>query len=621
MTTPTSGRRARGRLASTLRLWRITGKALRLVHDGDPRTFWKSASSQIVGALGNVALVYAGKITVSLLLETQRHGIKVADFLWPVALLSVATAITGSAAALRAQQQRLLGEHATRLAWGRLLSVTSRIELEVYESPHFYDRLERLQTNTMSRPIGVANAVLGIVSGVVGIVGLTIALATIAPVLIVPLILGAGPSLWLARKASDSEFAFVTAFSDTWRRRFYLRELLTSRDPAKEVRAFEASELLLDRHETLTVAYVEGLKRQVRKRQNYSAATVVVSALLLAATLALLVWLLDRGRLSLQAAAAAIIAIRLLSTQLSSLFGSVGSIVESGVFLEEYEAFVNSPTADASAPGGATPLRSSVQVRGLTYRYPGAGVDALSDVDLDIPAGQIVALVGENGSGKTTLAKVVGGLYAPSTGTVAWDGTVVSTDDRALLRASTAVIFQDFVRYHLSLRDNVGLGNAARLTGPPDERLDEDVRNALTLAGATFVDSLPLGLDTILSREYAGGTELSGGQWQRVALARALFRSSQLVVLDEPSASLDPRAEHELFSDVRRLVAGRAALFVSHRYGNLHLADRIYVLQEGRVVEHGSHDELLAAEGVYASLYRLQADAYAAGLGGQPLEA
>jgi ATP-binding cassette subfamily B protein len=291
--------------------------------------------------------------------------------------------------------------------------------------------------------------------------------------------------------------------------------------------------------------------------------------------------------------------------------------VESGVFLEEFEEFVKSaPVTDAVA-AASTPLVESVDLHGVTYRYPGAVVDALAHVDLHIPAGEIVALVGENGSGKTTLAKIVGGLYAPTSGAVSWDGTEVAPEDRRRLRASTAVIFQDFVRYHLSVRDNVALGDPDRLAVGHDAALDDDVRAALRLAGATFVDALPQGLDTILSREYTGGTELSVGQWQRVALARALFRSAPLVVLDEPSASMDPRAEHELFADVRRLVAGRAALFVSHRYGNLHLADRIYVMQAGSVVEHGTHDELLATGGVYASLYRLQADAYAAGLLGQ----
>ncbi|MDQ1701958.1 MAG: ATP-binding cassette, subfamily bacterial [Frankiaceae bacterium] len=609
-----------GRLASTRRLWRITGEALRLVRDGHPRTFWKSAAAQVVGALGTIAIVYAAKITVSLLLETQRQGINIGDFVGPVVLLSLATAITGSAAASRAQQQRVLGEHASRLAWARLLAVTSRVDLEVYESPEFFDRLERLQSNTITRPIAVANAVLGIVSGLVGIVGLMIALATIAPLLVVPLVLGAAPSLWLAKKASDSEFAFASAYGEIWRRRHYLRDLLTSRDPAKEVRAFEASDLLIGRHETLTDEYAAALGRQVRKRQLLSVATVAVSAFLLAGTLALLVYLLDRGRVSLQSAAAAIIAIRLLSTQLSSLFGSVGSIVESGVFLEEFEEFVgNTPVADVPA-ASRRELSRSVDLHGVTYHYPGTTVEALAGVDLHIPAGEIVALVGENGSGKTTLAKIVGGLYAPTSGTVSWDGAPIGPDDRQQLRASTAVIFQDFVRYHLSLRDNVALGDPDRLSAGADAQLDDDVRRALALAGAGFVSTLPDGLDTILSREYTGGTELSVGQWQRVALARALFRSAPLVVLDEPSASMDPRAEHELFADVRRLVAGRAALFVSHRYGNLHLADRIYVMQAGRVVEHGSHDELLAAGGVYASLYRLQADAYAAGLLGQARE-
>lgn len=622
-TTQTSRGGVRGRLASTARLWRITRAAVALVRRGHPPTFWKSAAAQVVGAFGSVAIVFAGKLTVNLLLDTQRNGLRVADFVGPIALLAVATGITGSASALRAQQQRLLGEHATRLAWGQLLAVTSRVDLEVYESPTFFDRLERLQANTISRPITVANAVLGIISGFVSIVGLTVALAAIEPWLVVPLLLGAGPSLWLARKASDSEFAFSAAFSELWRRRHYLRDLLTSREPAKEVRAFDTSHLLLDRQEVLTVEYAAALGRQVRKRQLYSLATITVSTLLLVVTLSLLVYLLDRRALSLASAAAAIIAIRLLSTQLSALFASLGSIVESGVFLEEFQAFVTTTSVTSDQPATPRALRSAVDVRDVHYRYPGTSDDVLRGVDLRIPAGQVVALVGENGSGKTTLAKIVGGLYAPSSGTVTWDGDIVSGDARPALRASTAVIFQDFVRYRLTLRDNVALGDPSRLAAARDggdPQLDDDIRQALRLAGASFTDGLAQGLDTVLSREYSGGTDLSVGQWQRVALARALFRSAPLVVLDEPSASLDPRAEHELFADVRRLVAGRAALFVSHRYGNLHLADHIYVLEAGQVVESGTHDELLAAGGVYCSLYRLQADAYAAGLGGQSLE-
>jgi ATP-binding cassette subfamily B protein len=350
----------------------------------------------------------------------------------------------------------------------------------------------------------------------------------------------------------------------------------------------------------------------VRLRQLYAVGGVLVTAALLAGTLVLLVVMLENGTLSLAQAGAAVVAIRLLSGQLGTLFSAAGNIIESGVFLVEFDEFVAStpvPSAPAQPP---LPLASGVRVEGLSYRYPGADRDALTGIDLEIPAGRVVALVGENGSGKTTLAKIVGGLYPPSEGVVRWDGAVIDEADRARLRASSAVIFQDFVRYRMPVRENVALGDPDRLT-TADPALDDHVIGALRQSNvdlAGFAD----GLDTVLSREFRGGTELSGGEWQRIALARALFRSAPLVVLDEPSAALDPRAEHELFSDVRRLVEGRAALFVSHRYGNLHLADRIYVMRDGRIAESGSHEELLAAGGVYAQLYRLQADAYAAGV-------
>lgn len=218
-----------------------------------------------------------------------------------------------------------------------------------------------------------------------------------------------------------------------------------------------------------------------------------------------------------------------------------------------------------------------------------------------------MALVGENGSGKTTLAKLLAALYEPDAGTVRWDGVDVSGYARDGLRRSVAVVFQDFVRYHLTARDNVGLGQV--------DRIDDDAAIAAAARRAgidTVVDGLPHGWDTYLSKMFTGGRDLSVGQWQRVALARAFFRDAPFVILDEPSASLDPRAEHALFQSLRELLGGRTVLFISHRFSTVRTADRIYVLDGGRVTEHGSHDELMARDGHYAELFRLQAAAYLA---------
>jgi ATP-binding cassette subfamily B protein len=229
-------------------------------------------------------------------------------------------------------------------------------------------------------------------------------------------------------------------------------------------------------------------------------------------------------------------------------------------------------------------------------------------VSLTVRAGEVVALVGENGSGKTTLAKLLAGLYQPETGQVRWDGVDIATVDPEQLRRSIAVIFQDFVRFHLTARDNVAFG---RVEAADDE---PGIRAAARQAGAEeFLAALPKGYDTLLGPQFEGGTDLSVGQWQRVALARAFFREAPFVVLDEPTAALDSRAEHELFERIRTLLAGRTVLLISHRFSSVRTADRIYVLEAGRVVETGTHEELMRSRGLYAELFSLQAAAYLAG--------
>ena len=244
-------------------------------------------------------------------------------------------------------------------------------------------------------------------------------------------------------------------------------------------------------------------------------------------------------------------------------------------------------------------------VDSITFTYPSSTQPALIEVSMQIERGEVVALVGENGSGKSTLAKLLAGLYRPDTGAVTWDGVDISSIDQAEFSRRVAIIFQDFLRYHLSASDNIGLGRHESAGDRPA------IERAAEQAGADgLIGKLARGYDTLLGPEFLGGVDLSVGQWQRMALARAFFRNAPLVILDEPTAALDARAEHDLFERIRSLLQGRTVLLISHRFSSVVNADRIYVLHEGRLVEEGTHQELLAAGDRYAEMFHLQAAAY-----------
>jgi ATP-binding cassette subfamily B protein len=575
----------------------LVAAAAREVRRADPRGTLAAAVLQLVGAAAALGVVAAGKLVFDAILTPEQAGVALVPALLALAFL---TALSGSIGALQTQQHRLLGERVGQRVWDRLLDTTSRADLFTYESSGFATALERVQQNALTRPFVVTTALLGLSGGLLGVATMSAVLVGIEP-LLVPVLLAAGlPAVLLARWASRTEFAFAHRLTTTHRRRTYLRRLLTQRPYAAELRAFASAGALRERHRALNAEVTAAFRAQVRRRQVIAVLTTLGVGLALTAALLVILELVGRGSISLAEAGAAAIAVRLLSVQLSTMFSSVGGLLESAPFLADLERFVAS-VPPARPPGRKRPLADRVLLRGVSFRYPEQERPAVDAVDIEIRAGEVVALVGENGSGKTTLAKIVAGLYEPAAGTLLWDGDAqVPAED---VRASVSVVLQDFVRYQMTVRDNIAVAE-------PDAP-DEGAADAARRAGALeVVRRLPAGMDTMLGRDLDEGVDLSGGQWQRLALARALYRDTPLLVLDEPSATLDPRAEHELFADVRAVLDGRAALLISHRFSSTRLADRIYVLDAGRVVECGTHDELMARAGQYAELYGLQAAAY-----------
>jgi ATP-binding cassette subfamily B protein len=587
----------------------VAREAVKVARRANPGLFYLCAIAQLGVAVLLALQVLLGQLAIDAILDAEATDGSVRDVLPALTGLVAAGALSSFAATFQVQGQRLLGEHVRRATLDDTLAVTTAVDLETFESPEFFDDLQRVQTNALVQPMVLAQGLITMLGGVLGAIGLTVALVAIEPLLVPILFLSAIPLWLLSRKTGGLEFRFNFAQTPGHRLRLYLVRTLTGRGEAKELRAFGLGPVLRERWERSYAGFLDDYRAHVRRRLLLGLGGTLATVVVTSAAFALLVAFVLDGRVSLAGAGAAVLAIRLLATRIEEIFKGITGLFESSLFLEDLYRFLErapSATSDqASAAGAELPPFGELVLDDVHFSYPHADREALGGVSLRIGAGEVVALVGENGSGKTTLAKVLGALFSPTDGRVLWDGTDMQQLDRRAIRRQIGVIFQDFVRYQLTARENIGFGRAEAV----HDR--EAIADAAQQAGAAaFLERLPEGYETNLGKEFSGGYDLSLGQWQRMALARAFFRQARLLVLDEPTASLDARSEHELFEYVQALAHGRSVLLISHRFSTVKSADRIYVLHDGKIVEEGTHDELVALGGRYAELFNLQAAAY-----------
>jgi ATP-binding cassette, subfamily B, bacterial len=588
------------------RLTRLMARSLSIVWQSARTPFLALIGLQLLNAIALALQIFAVQLALTAVLEIS--GTRDPwSLVQPVLLLAGLTAVTAVIASVQVGLGRYSGELVVAVMWKRVLRVATRVDLRKFESARFYDRLQRVQANALTRPYQITHGLVATTGGAAASAGLLIAIVWVHPALLPLLLVGAVPVLLTSRRQSQLESDFLAKQTDSTRLRSYLTRLQTGRDEAKEVRAFGIGRKFGQRLNTLYADYLRDLAQHLWHRSRLGAAGSLGSAVLLALTLFLLAWLISTGRLSIAEAGAAVVAIRLLAGQIHAGLTGVQAIFESGQFIDDLDGFL---TLAPAAEGGSREIGPPAEFHrirsdAVSFSYPGRSALALQAANVEINRGEVVALVGENGSGKTTLAKVIAGLYEPGSGAVRWDGVDVRTFRPELFRERVAIIFQDFVRYALSAEENIAVAR-------PDDEVDHAaIREAAKLADAdSFLAALPAGYETPLSRRFTGGHELSGGQWQKVAIARAFYRNAPLVIIDEPTAALDARAEYELFSSLHEVLRGRSALIVSHRFSTVRTADRIYVLDHGRVVEQGTHDELMALGGQYAELFDLQASAY-----------
>ncbi len=589
------------------RLLGLMRASLRLVWRASPSETISLLVLQILSGLALPVQVLAAKWALDSIFESSRSGSGMDDAL-PAVAVALAVMTAGQIVAATARhRQRLLPELAGQAAQEMLAEKAAAIDLEALETPAFHNRLNRAQNEASFRPANMVADMARIVSSTVAVVGLAGLLLTVHPLLVAGLLAAMLPLSWASMAGGRAYYRYAVRRTPKRRLIGYLQGLLSQLDSGKEIRAFALGPYLLKHRQQLFDEEIADLRMLIRGRLRGDVLATLASSAVIAGGVVFILWLHFSQRISLVETVAAAGAMLLMLPRMNVLTGSVGQLHENALFVEDLWSFVAvesrqlTPASPAAIPASLTELR----VDDLTFRYRDGPAPVLRGVSMEIRLGETVALVGENGAGKTTLAKLLCRLYDPESGTISWDGHDLRTCDPDDLRTRIAVVFQDFVRYDLSARENIGFGDLRAMDNAA--AIAEAARRA---GAAEFLTALPDGYETRLGRRFINGHELSIGQWQRVALARVFFRDAPLVIMDEPTASLDARSEHELFKTMRGLFHDRAVLLISHRFSSVRMADRIYVLRDGAVVEFGTHDELIANDGLYAELFGLQAAAY-----------
>ena len=482
------------------------------------------------------------------------------------------------------------------------------LELAYFEDPDFYDRLQNARREGGYKPVELVNDTFLIVQNMITLISFAMLMLRFSPWLVVILLATSIPAFIAETRYSERGFRLLTRRAPETRQVNYLSRLLTEDTAVKEIKLFNLGGALLKRYTTLFDKFFQEDKTLALRRAAAGFGLGLIATLGFYGSYAWIVWHTVQGKISLGDMTLYLAIFRQGQSTFQSILSAVGNIYQNSLFMANFFDFLDlEPRMKIASQQRklSLPLRGGIEFRGVGFRYPGNDEWALRGVDLTIRPGEKVALVGHNGAGKTTLIKLLSRLYDPTEGSILIDGIDIRDLEPLELQQRIGVIFQDFVRYHLPVRENIGFGQIDAMDDP------ERIAAAARKSGAdAVIEDLPAGYETMLGRWFSNGHELSLGQWQKIALARAFMREAEILVLDEPTASVDAQTEYEIFQHFKELTDGKMAILISHRFSTVRMADRIAVIQEGRITELGTHEELLRREGTYAKLFSMQAEGY-----------
>ncbi|MGW6719767.1 ATP-binding cassette domain-containing protein [Streptomyces sp. NPDC054995] len=592
----------------------LVGATLRMAWQADRRALVAVAVSEIgQGIAAAVGLLAVNAVMHALLAGTGSAEQRLHALL-PGLLAAAAIGVVNSAlAAWSTSRAGRLEPKVERIATTQYLAAASGVELEAIDDPDFRRLVDVAQHGPGSarRMIGACVSAL---NGLISLIATASVLAVLHPLLLPMLILIAAPRGWGAMRVAQERYVSVMTWIEHVRAGRLIGNLLTERTAAQEVRLHAVGAFLLSRYERMAESAEAEQERLASSKALTEWVASALSGLAMAATYGAMFWLIIAGHMSLAVAGTAVIAVRTGSASLGALVMNINQLHEESLYVRDHGRFLTE-AVQRTIPAGGDPVPERVgeiSLDQVTYRYPDRDTAALEEVSLTLPMGSVTAVVGENGSGKSTLMKVLSGLLLPQTGSLRWGTEDITGLDRAQVFERVSLLTQDFQRWPVTAAMNIRLGRPAHAATP------QDLQPSVDYAGAApVIAKLPSGLRSLLARMFRGAIELSGGEWQKVGLARTHWRSAtsqadSVLIVDEPTSALDPEAEIAAFERIRRLAApNRAVVLVTHRMSGVRHADHIHVLDAGRLVEHGTHDELIAARGRYAAMFDAQAAQYA----------
>lgn len=606
----------RARMSNAGGLLRALGSMTRLAWQAYPVGFAGIIGIELLQGLIPVGTAWLTKLLFDLLANTLKTGAPTTlptDLLW---LLAAQAALSILAQLLMSLNRYLDGEAAKHITLSTRVLIYKRVNslvgLAPFENPKIYDTIQLAEQGARYGTTQALRTLVNCMRSSVTIFALFGVLLSVNPLLAAGIGLSVLPQLFAQLHMGRQRFDLARHNSLKERRMQYFGHILAGAQFAKEVRLFGLADHFMGAFRGVWGEIHTSQRTQTRRELRLQSGLDLISNGVSALVFVAVVLQAFEGRLSLGDVTLYTSAFISVQAALISITRSFSSLGEGALFYSSFTDLLalTEPLALTDSVRPVQPLRAGIELRNVSFRYGEDGPWVLRNVHLYIPAGRCTAVVGLNGAGKTTLVKLLTRLYDPTEGEILWDGTDIRAFDPTDLRRHMSVVFQDFIRYELSVQQNVGLGDVNRMEG------GEHVRRAATQAGVDeAIRKLPQDYDTILSRwlkEGSVGVDLSGGEWQKIAIARAFMRqgTADLLVLDEPTAALDAEAEQELYSRFVELMQGHTSLLISHRFSTIRMADLVVVLDNGAISEHGTHDELLLLSGSYAKLYNMQASQY-----------